>query len=158
MDAQPTTPSQIPSLETIFDAMSRVASAGSFLGISYDVEPDGVECRLTLDARHGGAPGVAHGGIVSTLLDNALGARALLHGIHREMTASTVELKVNFLRPALLGRTLVTETTMQSAGRSLLVISGKAIDEESGEAVAFAVGTFNLYPMDREKMRRAFGI
>ena len=34
---------------------------------------------------------------------------------------------------------------LQSQGSSLLVISGQAHLESSGERVAFAVGTFNLY-------------
>ncbi|MEL6178479.1 MAG: PaaI family thioesterase, partial [Myxococcota bacterium] len=88
---------------------------------------------------------IAHGGAVMSLLDTALGARALMHAVSQKRATSTVEMKVNFLRPAPIGQTLVTTTTIQSAGRSLLVVSGSALDEATGKPIAFAVGTFNLY-------------
>ena len=63
-------------------------------------------------------------------------------------TASTVELKTNFLRPVRVGQTLRVRPEVQSRGRSLLVLSGAAEDVHTGERVAFAVGTFNLFPLD----------
>ena len=62
---------------------------------------------------------------------------------------STVELKVNFLRPARLGSTLITEAKVQSAGRSLVVVSGYAMDAETGKKVGLGLGTFNVYEVDR---------
>ena len=116
------------------------------LGMEIRLQPDGTPvCRLALDERHQGGPGIAHGGTLMTLLDTALGAAALAYSLAQNKATSTVEMKVNFLRPAKLGTTLVTETQIQSAGKSLLVVSGTALDESSNEKIGLALGTFNLF-------------
>ena len=104
-----------------------------------------LSCTMTIDQKHTGAPNVAHGGSVMALLDSALGLEALKYALERKMLTSTVEMKVNFLRPVQHGQTIETTTSLQSAGRSLLVITGQATEVSTGEVVAFAVGTFNLY-------------
>ncbi|EDM77719.1 thioesterase family protein [Plesiocystis pacifica SIR-1] len=134
---------------TVFENLRRMGGLLSTLGIDMERGPDGeLRCRMAITQRHSGAPMTAHGGSLTTLLDSALGMRALSHAVPLGLSTSTVELKVNFLRPARVGQTLVTSTTVQSAGRSLLVISGAAEDADTGERVAFAVGTFNLYAVE----------
>lgn len=138
---------------TLFAALTRMPGATSLLGIEVEFTDAEPICRMTLTEKHQGAPGVAHGGVVATLLDSALGVRAVSHAIGRGLTSSTVELKTNFLRPALIGQTLEARTTMVSAGKSLLVASGTVRALETGEQVAFAVGTFNLYPLGPEQQQ-----
>ena len=125
------------------------------LGIELELDGEALRCAMVIDAQHCGAPGIAHGGAVATLLDTALGARAMQHSMARGRATSTVEIKVNFLRPARVGQTLITQTRIESAGRSLLVVSGSARDAETDEPVAFAVGTFNLYVSETMKRPRA---
>ena len=116
------------------------------LGITFQLDDNGTPvASMTIDDRHRGGPGVAHGGALSALMDSALGAHAFVMAASRGQATSTVELKTNFLRPVPLGRTLYTSTSVQSAGRSLLVLAGRAFDESTGKPVAFSVGTFNLY-------------
>ncbi len=136
------------TIHDILDSLQRLDGLVSTLGIAFEVGEEEITCRYSVERSHTGAPGIAHGGAVMTLLDSALGACALKLAVARGQMASTVELKVNFLRPAREGQTLVTKTTIQSAGRSLLVLSGSASDEATGEQIAFAVGTFNLYESD----------
>lgn len=119
------------------------------LGIQVTLEDDAPCCRMEIEDRHTGAPGVAHGGSITTLMDTALGAHALAQALGQQRMAATVEIKVNFLRPARVGDVLVTSTKLQAAGRSLLVVSGEAHVEGSDERVAFATGTFNLYNLDK---------
>jgi uncharacterized protein (TIGR00369 family) len=119
------------------------------LGIDVRVEAGRPICRMTVDDRHIGAPDVAHGGALMSLLDTALGAEAMAHSLPRGCGASTVELKVNFLRPARLGVRLETESRIDHAGRSLLVVSGLARDAATGEPVALALGTFNVFALGR---------
>ncbi|MEM9487647.1 MAG: PaaI family thioesterase [Myxococcota bacterium] len=118
------------------------------LGIEFGGEGEDITCRMHITRAHTGAPGVAHGGAVTALMDTALGGRALMHALPRGRATSTVEIKVNFLRPAREGQTLITRTAVQHAGKSLLVISGSAVDEATDKQIAFAVGTFNLYEDD----------
>lgn len=122
------------------------------LGIELSLEDGTIVGRLPIQERHHGAPGVAHGGALMALLDTTLGAAALQHAVERGFAASTVEMKVNFLRPAPVGGTLTARAELTSIGRSLLVATGKAHGED-GEAVGFAVGTFNLFPLDKVTRR-----
>lgn len=115
------------------------------LGIDLRLEDGRPVARMTVDERNTGAPGIAHGGALMSLLDTALGAEAMAHSLQHGCGTSTVELKVNFVRRAKAGRRFRTESRIDHAGRSLLVVSGKAIDEQSGETVALALGTFNLF-------------
>lgn len=129
--------------------LQRLAGIGlvGVLGIELSFEEGHSRCRMTVDDRHGGAPGIAHGGAIATLLDTALGVEALRHALASGHGTSTVEMKVNFVRRATLGSRLWTESRIDHAGRSLLVVSGRAIDEAKGETVALAMGTFNLFEL-----------
>ncbi|MEN0062243.1 MAG: PaaI family thioesterase [Myxococcota bacterium] len=126
-------------------------SGGLFQTLEMEGElKDGVVTgRMRIDRKHTGAPGVVHGGAIMALLDTTFGGAALVHALPRNRLVSTVEMKVNFLRPALEGETVVAEATLQSAGKSLLVITGTAKLVSSGEAVAFGVGTFNLFSPEK---------
>lgn len=125
------------------------------MGLSLIME-DGQEpyCRLPLDERHQGAPGIAHGGTITALMDSALGICAMKYAQEQGKVTSTVEMKVNFLKPAPLGATLVTSTKILSAGRSLIVVSGEAVIEGPATKVAFATGTFNLYNSQSSTLRQ----
>lgn len=70
------------------------------LGLTFSVEDERVRGSTTLDERHEGAPGFAHGGAVATALDDTLGT--LLISLRRP--AVTARLEVDYRRPALLGR------------------------------------------------------
>ena len=137
------------TLHPIIDALRTQEGLVRTLGLELEAPQDAVHVAMTVAPLHGGAPGVAHGGSVMALLDSALGMRALQLALEQGRVTSTVEMKVNFLRPARIGQRLVVHTELQSQGRSLLVLSGHAEDAETGERVAFAVGTFNLYDSPR---------
>ena len=50
------------------------------------------------------------------------------------------------------GGGLVVRPEVQSRGRRLLVLSGAAVDEATGDRMAFAVGTFNVFPAGRLRL------
>ena len=86
----------------------------------------------------------AHGGVVLTLLDVAMGAAARTtdakgHGI------VTVNITVNFLRSC--SGLLRAEGRVLRSGRSLVFCEGDVRDA-SGEAMAMAIGTFRLKKRD----------
>ena len=135
----------VSKFQRVIEYLSRSEGLIELLGIRVDLSETSSSCELTIEPKHCGGPQVAHGGVVASLLDTALGLEAVRHAVMQERRTSTVEIKVNFMRPARLGATLVTRTRVESKGRSLMVISGTACDASSEEPVAFAVGTFNLY-------------
>ena len=79
--------------------------------------------------------GVAHGGVVASLLDSAL-ACAALSRIYPHAYATTSQMHVTFLRPFVRG-TLTARAKCLKAGRTLLFCEAKAYDAR-GRLVATA--------------------
>jgi uncharacterized protein (TIGR00369 family) len=101
--------------------------------------------RFKLARRYVGPPGHAHGGIIATILDEAMGKANKL----RHVIALTREMKVEYLRPVPLGQTLVAE------GRNRLVrgrihYNVAEIRNEAGQVLARSTGKF--IAIDPEKM------
>ena len=130
--------------ELLERAQSRVGLI-KHLGIELEMHDDELIAYLVVQPEHCGAPQVLHGGALMTLLDSALGFRAFQLAFKRGYATSTVEMKVNFLRPVRVGERLRVQPEVISHGQSLMVLSGEAIEVESGRRVGFAVGTFNIY-------------
>jgi uncharacterized protein (TIGR00369 family) len=79
---------------------------GMRLKFVYDDERDGFICRFRLRKRFTGPPGHAHGGIIATILDEAMGKVNRL----REVIALTSQISVDYLRPVPLNRPLRVES------------------------------------------------
>ena len=79
---------------------------GMRLKFSYDEERDSFVCRFRLGKRYTGPPGHRHGGIIATILDEAMGKVNKL----RHVIALTSEIKVNYLKPVPLNKALRVES------------------------------------------------
>jgi acyl-coenzyme A thioesterase PaaI-like protein len=128
-------------------------------GVGLRMRRDGERLRgdVTLDRRHEGAPGYAHGGAVSTILDDALGM--LLFVLRRP--AVTARMEVDFRRPAYLGRRFEVETWVDRVDGRKLWLAG-ALREE-GEPVAEAKALFievdpEHFARGREQVPEAQGL
>ena len=107
-------------------------------GVGMRMERDGERVRgsVELDRRHEGAPGYAHGGAVTTILDDAFGM--LLFVLRRP--AVTARIEVDFRRPAYIGRPFDVEAWVDRVdGRKLWMV---ATMRDSGEVVAEARSLF----------------
>ncbi|MEU1209604.1 PaaI family thioesterase [Nocardia sp. NPDC005825] len=86
--------------------------------MSFERHGDLVRSTFVLDERHQGAPGVAHGGIVSAALDEASGSVLM----PLQLPAVTVKLEVDFKVPVQLHRELtVTGKLVGREGRKLFI-------------------------------------
>lgn len=83
--------------------------------------------------------GYVHGGILATLLDLA-GDFALATLVGRGIP--TIDLRVDYLRPALPGRALTATGTVVRAGRRLGVADARVVDAEDGRELAIARGAW----------------
>ena len=118
------------------------------IGYVLDVgQPDRrARCRLTLTDAHLNRHGVVHGGIVATLLDNALGATASLTVDETgRVPFLTVTLTTSFIASAPAGAVLSAVGTVRGGGRSLLFLDGEVTDQE-GTLIAQASGVFKRVP------------
>jgi len=97
--------------------------------------------ELQLDARHMSAAQRAHGGVLFTLLDTAMG-RAVISRLPAGRGCATVEAKINYLRPIQAGL-LRAEGRALDLTRRTAYAEGTVTDAE-GRVLARSSGTFFL--------------
>ena len=105
------------------------------LGLSFRIEGERVHGTTSLDDRHQGAPGFAHGGAVATALDDTIGT--LLIALRRP--AVTARLEVDYRRPALLGREFELEAWAERIDGRKLHLAAVMRDESTVVAEARAL-------------------
>jgi uncharacterized protein (TIGR00369 family) len=95
--------------------------------------------RLEVDpVRHANPMGTVHGGVLCDLADAAMGY-AYASSLAEDETFTTVELKINFLRPVWRGRVDAT-AQLVSRGRTLGLVECDIVDA-AGKLVARASST-----------------
>ncbi|HEX9345862.1 MAG TPA: PaaI family thioesterase [Candidatus Acidoferrum sp.] len=93
--------------------------------------------RFVLGERYQGGGGFAHGGIIATLLDEAMGKACRF----REVRAVTAELRVEYLKPVnVQGEIVVEGRETERKGRNLFMTG--EIRNGAGEVLARGKGRF----------------
>lgn len=115
-----------------------------YLGIRIDRMEDGeAAAAIDLQPQHTNNRGVAHGGVVSSLLDSAMGA-AVISAIPKEWWCATTGLSIQFITGPRAGVLRATGRVLRR-GKSIAFVHGEARDAE-GRLVATAQGTWHLWP------------
>ena len=86
--------------------------------------------------------GVLHGGVVTTLLDNASGI-AVFSALTEIMQVATLDLRIDYLKPAEPEVDLVAEATCYKVTRHIAFVRGRAYQEPGGD-VATSSASFML--------------
>ena len=104
---------------------------------------EGGECVLELELRpdHMSRADRAHGGVLFSLLDTAMG-RAILSDLPEGRGCATIEAKLNYFRPVRSGR-LRTVGRLVNRSRQIAYAEGTIFDAED-RLVARSTGTFML--------------
>jgi uncharacterized protein (TIGR00369 family) len=119
------------------------------LRLKFFVDADNsVVCHLRLAARFAGPPGHAHGGIIATLLDEAMSKTNRARGI----LAMTRQMEVQYLRPVPLGvpLTLTAQHTGTTGRRNY---TEAQLTDASRQVLATAKAVFVTVPP--EMLRKA---
>lgn len=120
---------------------------------------EGVVAVHAFDHRHEGAPGIAHGGAVATVIDDLYGFLQYLVG----GPAVTRRLEIEYLRPVLLDVPYRLQAELTGRGERRLQVAATIIDPE-GQSVLTSTAVFVLvdvghfataYARTREDAERA---
>ncbi len=123
-----------------------------YLGIRVlHMENGEAAAAIELQPQHTNNRGVAHGGVVSSLLDSVMGA-AVISAIPKEWWCATTGLSIQFITGPREG-TLRANAKVLRRGKSIAFVHGEAKDAE-GRLVATAQGTWHLWPY-RPEMEKA---
>jgi uncharacterized protein (TIGR00369 family) len=117
------------------------------LQLQFVLSPNGKSfvCNFELGSSFVGPPGHVHGGIIATILDEAMGKANKL----KNKVALTRRMEIEYLRPVPLGRPLVAEGRVNRVrGRALY--NSAEIRSAKGDVLARSRGKFMA--IDAEKM------
>ncbi len=147
----------LPDWPTLVAHYNRINRYGQANGMTLTVPAPGqAEYRMVITEAHLSSPGTAHGGVLAGLMDAVLGAAALTQAFTAGELVSTVEFKINYLRPVHLGDELRAVAQVAHAGKSIVVVSGTIyrLGDAATEdpAVAQGLGTFNRYPAAKKQL------
>jgi uncharacterized protein (TIGR00369 family) len=105
-------------------------------------ENGSAEVRLELQPHHLNRRGVAHGGVVTSLLDSALGA-AVISAIPPEWWCATTSLSTQFLDGVGEGRLTATGRVLRRGAR--VAFATGEVRGDDGRLIATATGTWHLW-------------
>jgi uncharacterized protein (TIGR00369 family) len=118
---------------------------GMHLKFVLDYDAKRAICKFKLSRKYTGPPGHSHGGIIATILDEAMGKVNRF----RNVLALTSSMEIRYLKPVPLGKVLtVTGYEQSMEGRKHINVA--EISNEEGQVLARSTGTF--IAIDPEKM------
>ncbi len=111
------------------------------LRLAFFVKENRILCHVHLAAQFQGPPGHAHGGIIATLLDEAMSKA----NRHRNVVAMTRHISVDYLRPVPLETDLILEGWSETDAKSATGRKHRCSAElrnTDGAVLASATGIF----------------
>ncbi len=106
--------------------------------------------EIDVDKRHANPMGTLHGGVLCDLADLAMGV-ACYSTLEPGESFTTLELKINFLKPIWNGR-LTAHAQVKKGGRTTAMLECE-IHDDKGSLVAFATSTCMILRGDAARGR-----
>ncbi len=109
------------------------------------IDRDGSVLKVPYDEKLIGDPetGVIAGGVVTTLLDHACG-QAVHAAMTEFKTIATLDLRIDYMRPAEPGKDIYAKAHCYKATRSVAFVRAVAYDDNPDDPVAAAQAAFML--------------
>jgi len=118
-----------------------VCSFGNGLHLEFDAANDGgVTATFQCDEALEGYPGMLHGGVISSILDGAMGNCMFASG----RATVTVEMTTRFRHPVVTGRKATVSARITQTSHSLYLLEAEIIQE--GKVKATAKGKYYDQP------------
>jgi uncharacterized protein (TIGR00369 family) len=137
------------------DGMIRNPPFHQWMGVECtEAEPGRAVLRLPPHKEFVGNPFIpaVHGGIVAALVDLAGGAALF---VELQFPTPTIDMRVDYLRPAIAGKALLAEARVKSLGKTVAFVDIDVSDEE-GRLVATGRCAYSV--KDRDAGPRGFPI
>ncbi len=131
-----------------FFALLRSYGHGSALGVDYRASgPDWIELALPWREELVGVPetGVLASGAIVSLVDTAGGA-AVWMALGKFQPIATIDLRLDYLRPAVKGETVIARCECYKLTRTIAFVRGVAHGGDEQRPMAQVTGTFMLNP------------
>ncbi|MCR5833333.1 MAG: PaaI family thioesterase [Selenomonadaceae bacterium] len=93
--------------------------------------------ELTVDSRHANLYSMAHGGVLTTMADTAMGAKCLM--LNKRVV--TISMTIEFMHAIMTGNHIITQAEVLHNGRKTMVCDCKIVDA-NGKLYAKANATF----------------
>ncbi len=107
------------------------------------IEIDGATIMIDLADNHLQPFGIVHGGVIATIIDTATFWAAFLR-LPEDTGLVNVDLKLNYLAPAINGRLIATATCMRP-GKSISYSEAKVVDDND-TLIAHGTSTLMALP------------
>lgn len=118
---------------------------GRFMDMDYTiVKPGEVDYKLKIKENLLATKEAAHGGALAAFMDAILGVASLSAVADEGKLVATIEFKINYLKPALLGDSLIGKGKVLQKGKRILITEGEIFNQKN-ELIAKAIGTFTSY-------------
>lgn len=114
---------------------------GEFLEMSMESVSDGAVAKIDIGPKHLNPNGVAHGGVIFSMIDTAMG-KATMEVIPDGCFCATIEIQTRFLRPLMPGPA-IAKVTVTKPGRSIVHLGAEVFDA-ADRLVASASGSFSV--------------
>lgn len=116
----------------------------AFLGLNFLERGDGTSrVAIVVEDRHANTHGIAHGGVLTSLMDTACGAAVAYQPSTGGKGVTTVSLHVTYLKPTFVGDTITASAHCRGRGRRLVTLDVQA-ENQDGELVAIGLCTLRI--------------
>lgn len=139
----------------VLDGLIRNPPFHKWLGVTaVDAGPGRAVLRIPPNKDFVGNPFIpaVHGGIIAALIDLAGGAALF---VDLRFPTPTIDMRVDYLRPAYAGKALLAEARVKNAGKTVAFVDVDVTDED-GRLVATGRCAYSV--KDQEKGARGFPI
>ena len=116
------------------------------LKLSFQWDGKAAKAEFTPTEFYQGWAGLVHGGIITCLLDEAIGYAALFEGLH----CVTAEMQVRLRRPVSIGETLIITSSLTKQNRKL-VKAKASISLKDGTLIAESKATLLVIGKKEDK-------
>jgi uncharacterized protein (TIGR00369 family) len=135
-------------LRAASEGLIETPPAAALLGwTALSLEPGHVRVQYTARPEFGNPHGAIQGGFLAAMLDDAMGP-ALFTTLPADQFAPTIEMKVNFVRPARPGA-IIAEGSVVHKTSSIAFLEGK-LTTVDGDLIATSTATARIFTPDSD--------